>query len=92
MRKGDRSVREIVEGMDVSRPTRPSSAPAAAALQVVARRLAAQYPATERGMSLSLYPETEARPSPGAAVALHRASVLLLALVGLILLVAACRR
>ncbi len=87
---GDFLNNRVIQNVFTLARLRPGVAPtrAAAALQVVARRLAAQYPATERGTSLSLYPETEARPSPGAAVALHRASVLFLALVGLILLLA----
>ncbi|HEV2489239.1 MAG TPA: ABC transporter permease [Candidatus Acidoferrales bacterium] len=61
---------------------------AAAALNVVAQRLSTQYPNTDKGMTLSVYPERFARPDPGNASVLITSSALFLALVALVLLLA----
>ena len=65
-----------------------SLAEAGAALNVVARRLSAQYPETDKGLQLSLYAERFARPDPGTAPTLIAAAALFLTLVALVLLLA----
>lgn len=61
---------------------------AAAALPAVARSLALQSPATDRGLQLSLYAERDSRPNPEAGARWRRAAALFMALVGLVLLLA----
>ena len=61
---------------------------AGAALSVVARRLAAQYPESDKGLQLSAYSERFARPDPGTAPTLIAAAALFLTLVALVLLLA----
>jgi predicted permease len=61
---------------------------AAAALDVVARRLSAQYPDTDRDMALSVYAERFARPNPRTSNTLVKAAGLFLVLVALVLLLA----
>lgn len=63
-------------------------ASATAALRVIAGRLAAQYPETDKELQLSVYPERYARPDPSTARTVRSASLLFLALVGLVLLLA----
>ncbi len=67
---------------------RATLADAGAALNVVAQRLSAQYPETDKGLELSDYAERYARPDPGTAPTLIAASALFLALVALVLLLA----
>jgi putative ABC transport system permease protein len=54
---------------------------------VIAARLALQYPATNKDVGISLFPERLARPQPGAASGTPLIGGVLLALVGLVLLV-----
>ncbi|MGC1105296.1 MAG: ABC transporter permease [Candidatus Acidiferrales bacterium] len=61
---------------------------AIAALNVVAHRLSAEYPDTDKGMALSVYRERFARPDPGTSGTLVKAAGLFLALVALVLLLA----
>jgi predicted permease len=61
---------------------------AAAALKVVAERLSAQYPNTDKGMALSVTSERFARPDPSTAPILITSATLFLALVALVLLLA----
>ncbi|HKW87953.1 MAG TPA: ABC transporter permease [Candidatus Acidoferrales bacterium] len=61
---------------------------AAASLSVIAQRLSAQYPDTDKGMTLSVYSERFARPDPGNAPVLITSAALFLALVALVLLLA----
>src|SRR6185437_10052607 len=65
-----------------------SLASASATLHVVARRLSAQYPTTDKGLQLSAYSERFARPDPGTAPTLLAAAALFLGLVALVLLLA----
>ncbi|HKV37661.1 MAG TPA: ABC transporter permease, partial [Blastocatellia bacterium] len=57
-------------------------------LNVVARRLSAQYPGTDKGLNLSVYPERFARPDPSTSGTLITAAALFLGLVALVLLLA----
>ncbi|HWG37327.1 MAG TPA: ADOP family duplicated permease, partial [Terriglobales bacterium] len=61
---------------------------AVAALDVIARRLAAQYPATDKGMRLSAYAERRSRPDPTIGPTAVAAAELFLGLAGLVLLLA----
>jgi predicted permease len=61
---------------------------AGAALNVVARRLAAQYPETNKGMTLRVYSERFSRPDPTTGGTVVEAAALFLALVALVLLLA----
>lgn len=65
-----------------------SLANAGAALDVVARRLSAQYPTTDKNLQLSVYSAQFARPDPSAARTFIAAAALFLALVSLVLLLA----
>lgn len=65
-----------------------SLAAAQAQLNVVAQRLSAEYPETNKGMTLSVYSERFARPDPSTSSTLIKAAALFLALVGLVLLLA----
>ena len=69
---------------------RVSLAQAQSAVDVITRRLAQQYPATDRDYSILVMPERAARPIPVRAVAnsLPLLGALFLALAGLVLLVA----
>jgi predicted permease len=58
---------------------------AQASLTVIAQRLANEYPQTDQGQSIYVYPEQRARPSPSAGRTLPLAATAFLALVGLIL-------
>ncbi len=65
-----------------------SLANAGAALDVVARRLSAQYPTTDKNLQLSVYSAQFARPDPSTARTFIAAAALFLALVALVLLLA----
>ena len=80
----------ILQNLYVLARVRPdaSLANANAALNVVARRLSAQYPKTDKGLQLSAYSERFARPDPATAPALFAAAALFLGLVALVLLLA----
>jgi predicted permease len=80
----------VLQNLYVLGRLRPSAslATAQAELNVVARRLSSEYPETNKGMTLSVYPERYARPDPSTAGTLIKAAVLFLVLVGLVLLLA----
>ena len=61
---------------------------AEAGLGVISRRLSEEYPETDRGMTLSVYPEWLARPDPETSVTLSRAAEFFLALVIVVLMLA----
>ena len=65
-----------------------SLAQATAALNVVARRLSAQYPQSDKGLQFSAYAERFARPDPATAPTVMTAAALFLMLVALVLLLA----
>jgi predicted permease len=58
------------------------------ALQVIATRLSEQYPQTNKGQTIRVFPERIARPDPGSAAALPLVATVFLGLVGLVLMVA----
>lgn len=80
----------ILQNLIVLGRLRPgvSIATANATLNVIARRLSDEYPETNKGMSLSAYPERLARPDPSTAGTLIRIAALFLGLVALVLLLA----
>ena len=86
----DLMVNRILQNLYVLGRLRPGSnlQSAGAALSVVARRLAAQYPESDKGMTLSVYSERFARPDPGTAGTLIKVAALFLALVAMVLLLA----
>jgi predicted permease len=57
-------------------------------LQVVASRLSEQFPETNHGQTIRIFPEKIARPDPGSADSLPAIATIFLALVGLVLMVA----
>jgi predicted permease len=57
-------------------------------LQVIASRLAEQFPETNHGQAVRVFPEKIARPDPGSADSLPTVATIFLALVGLVLMVA----
>jgi predicted permease len=61
---------------------------ATASLQVVARRLAEQYPETDKGVRLSVFPERLARPEPDPDGTIPKISLAFTVLAVLVLLVA----
>lgn len=61
---------------------------AEASLAVIAQRLEAQYPKTNKTVQVHVYPETAARPEPNAVKQTPVISALFLSLAGLVLLVA----
>jgi predicted permease len=61
---------------------------AGASLDVVARRLSAQYPESDKGLTLSVYSERFARPDPSTAGTLIKIAALFLLLACLVLLLA----
>lgn len=63
-------------------------AQAQSVLDVVSRRLAQQYPASDKGISVRVLPEILARPQPYANTAFRVISGLFLGLAGLVLLLA----
>ncbi|HKF51700.1 MAG TPA: ABC transporter permease [Candidatus Acidoferrales bacterium] len=80
----------ILQNLYILARLRPgvSLATAQAALNVVAQRLSAEYPETNKGMTLNVYAERFARPDPSTSSTLISAAALFLALVGLVLLLA----
>jgi predicted permease len=58
------------------------------ALQVIATRLSEQYPQTNLGQTIRIFPERVARPDPGSAATLPLVATVFLTLVGLVLMVA----
>jgi predicted permease len=56
-------------------------------VQVVARRLEQEYPATNKGITVDIYPERLARPEPDGAEGNPVGAAVFLAMVGLVLLV-----
>jgi len=58
------------------------------ALQVIASRLSEQFPETNHGQTILVFPEKIARPDPSAAGSLPVIATIFLALVGLVLMVA----
>ena len=86
----DFMVNRIIQNLYVLGRLRPGVGirNASAALDVVARRLSAQYPDTDKGMVLSAVSERYARPDPGTAPILITSAALFLALVALVLLLA----
>jgi len=87
--------REILEGREnhnfrvVARP-KPGVTihEAEASLQVIAKRLEAQYPTTNKTVAVHVYPETSARPEPNSVRVMPVVSTIFLSLAGLVLLVA----
>ncbi|HKU19931.1 MAG TPA: ABC transporter permease [Terriglobales bacterium] len=63
-------------------------AQAQGSVEVVARRLAAQYPATDKGLGLLVIPERRARPAPRVSSFVPVIAALFLMLPGLVLLLA----
>jgi predicted permease len=63
-------------------------AQAQVALQVIATRLSEQYPQTNHGQTIRVFPERIARPDPGSADSLPVIATIFLVLVGLVLMVA----
>jgi len=61
---------------------------AEASLNVIAGRLAQQYPATDKGITVGVYPERLARPEPQKDNAIPMAAVIFSILSGLVLLLA----
>jgi putative ABC transport system permease protein len=61
---------------------------AQASLNVIADRLAEQYPESDKGISISVYPERLARPDPQKDNAIPKVAVIFLILAGLVLLLA----
>jgi predicted permease len=86
----DLMVNRILQNLYILGRLRPGASlqSAGAALNVVARRLSAQYPESNKGMTLSVYLERFARPDPGTAGTLMKAAALFLTLVAMVLLLA----
>ncbi|HEY5028918.1 MAG TPA: ABC transporter permease, partial [Candidatus Angelobacter sp.] len=63
-------------------------AQAQASLNVVARRLSQQYPETNKGVTIRVFPERLARPEPDPSGSLSFVAMVFLILAGLVLLVA----
>lgn len=80
----------ILQNLYVLARLRPgvSLATAQAELNVIAQRLSAEHPETNKGMSLNAYAERFARPDLSSSMILIKAAALFLALVGLVLLLA----
>jgi predicted permease len=77
------AVARLRPGVDLAR--------ARSALRVAAARLARRYPATDRGMTLSAWPEIQARPTPGTGgrtTAIRRVAQIFLLLAALVLALA----
>ena len=81
----DVMVNRILQNLYVLGRLRPGASlqSAGAALNVVARRLSAQYPESNKGMTLSVYSERFARPDPGTAGTLMKVAALFLTLVAI---------
>ncbi len=82
----DRADRELL----VLGTLRPGITPqqAQVALQVITQRLAEQYPRTNQGHVVRVFPERIARPEPSSADQLPLVATVFLVLVGLVLMVA----
>jgi putative ABC transport system permease protein len=82
----DRRVRDVY----IMARLRPSSdiQQAQQALNVVAGRLAAEYPNEDKGLTLRVFPEARARPNPDPENTIGVVSILFLCLAGLVLLLA----
>ena len=79
----DRSIRVVARMKpDVSVRAAQSS------LDVLARRIEQQYPATDQGISVRVIPEPEARPTPASTLAQHNPVFFLLLLAGVVLALA----
>jgi len=61
---------------------------AQSSVDVLARRMEQQYPATDKGISVRVIPETEARPTAGSPLAQHNPEFLLLLLAAVVLALA----
>jgi predicted permease len=61
---------------------------ARASLNVVAQRIAAQHPDTDKGISIQVYPEKLARPDPDADNTLPKVAIAFMILASLVLVVA----
>ncbi|MGH9394137.1 MAG: ADOP family duplicated permease, partial [Terriglobales bacterium] len=86
----DFMVNRVLQNLQVAGSLRPGQNidQAQAELNVVARQLAASYPASDRGLDLRVYRERDARPDPASAAFLRRGGALFLILVGLVMLLA----
>jgi putative ABC transport system permease protein len=62
--------------------------PAEAAMSVIAQRIASEHPQTEKGISIRVFPESQARPDPDPENSLANVAVAFMLLAGLVLLVA----
>jgi predicted permease len=58
------------------------------AVSTLARHLEQEYPKTNKGVALTVIPETKARPEPSTVDLIPRIAVVFMALVGLVLLIA----
>ena len=65
-----------------------AQARAQSALNVLGNQLARQYPSAEKGLTLEIYPELQARPNPDPKNTVEIVAGLFLALAGLVLLLA----
>ena len=61
---------------------------AQSSVEVLARRIEQQYPATDKGISARVIPETEARPTAGSPIAQHNPEFFLLLLAAVVLALA----
>lgn len=61
---------------------------AEAAMNVIAQRLAAEHPETEKGLTVHVYPESNAHPDPDPDNSMGAVAVAFMVLAGLVLLVA----
>jgi predicted permease len=61
---------------------------AQSSVDVLARRIEQQYPATDRGIAVRVIPETEARPTPASMLAQHNPEFFLLLLAAVVLALA----
>jgi macrolide transport system ATP-binding/permease protein len=61
---------------------------AQSSVDVLARRIEQQYPATDNGISVRVIPETEARPTPASMIAQHNPEFFLLLLAAVVLALA----
>ncbi|MFZ0039334.1 MAG: ABC transporter permease [Candidatus Acidiferrales bacterium] len=82
----DRSDREFQVLGRLKKDVSPKQAEAA--LNVTANQLGRQYPDTDKGITVHVYPERLARPEPDANNPVPAAAVIFLALAGLVLLLA----
>jgi macrolide transport system ATP-binding/permease protein len=61
---------------------------AQSSVDVLARRIEQQYPATDKGITVRVIPETEARPTPASTLAQHNPEFFLLLLAAVVLALA----